>query len=566
MTEPSRERNLDFGLFLLAFGLALALRLLRLGEIPLADVEARWALQAFDLTRGLRPEIGSQPGYVILTALAFFLFQASNFVARLVPALFGAILTVTPFYFRDWLGRKPALALAFFLALDPGWLGLSRLAGTPVIPVTAALLALGLWRAGNPRAAGIWTGVALLGGPQLWPGALAVAVASALFRGMVSGGAASDQPAPLDRSPWVTLALSAAGTYLLLGSFFLLATGGLSAGLAALPEYLSGWLASGDVPVWRLLLGLAAYELFPVLLALAGLVRGLLKRDPQVIFLGLWLLSTLILTLAYPSRQVADLAWVLIPLLALAALEISNYLLPAQDGLWETVGMAAFTGAILIFAALNYTSIALVAADPQAWMLRWGILLGSMLLLGLSIVMVGFGWSVPVAAQGSLWGALLILVAYQFSTAMAAGNLRTYRTTELWLAGPYTNQASALVSQMNDLSRWKTGSNQALDVTLLGVDSPALRWVLRDWPVTVSSGLTGAETPAILIASDQFSKPEIESQYRGQDLIWRSYPAWNQALPADWLRWSLRHEFPSGDEKFILWVRSDIFVDSQNNP
>jgi predicted membrane-bound mannosyltransferase len=114
MMEPSRERNPEFGLFALAFGLALVIRLLRLGEMPLTDGEARWAMQAFDLTKGLRPEIGAQPAYVLLTALSFFVMQASNFAARFVPALFGAALTCAPFYFRDRLGSKPAIVLAFF--------------------------------------------------------------------------------------------------------------------------------------------------------------------------------------------------------------------------------------------------------------------------------------------------------------------------------------------------------------------------------------------------------------------------------------------------------------------
>jgi len=39
-------------LYLLAFVLALVLRLAQLGAAPLGDVEAGWALQALDLVRG----------------------------------------------------------------------------------------------------------------------------------------------------------------------------------------------------------------------------------------------------------------------------------------------------------------------------------------------------------------------------------------------------------------------------------------------------------------------------------------------------------------------------------
>ena len=75
-----------------------------------------------------------------------------------------------------------------------------------------------------------------------------------------------------------------------------------------------------------------------------------------------------------------------------------------------------------------------------------------------------------------------------------------------------------------------------------------------------------SKSPSLVIASAKFPSTSIETTYRGQDLTWRKYPAWNQGLPADWLRWSILHDFPSGDEKIILWARSDVFIDSQNNP
>ena len=564
MTESSRERNLEFGFFALAFGLALAIRLLRLGELPLTDNEALGAMQAFDLTKGLRPEIGPQPAYVLLTALSFFVLQASNFAARLVPALFGAALTIVPFYFQERLGRKPAIVLAFFLALDPGLLALSRQAGSPVIALTAVLFTWGLWRAGNVRAAGVWAGIALLGGPQLWPGLIGISVAYGLLRGFFVKEEES-AGSVFDRKIAITFAGFAAGTYILVGSLFLLATGGLSAGLAAIPAYFGGWLDFTDVPGWRLLLGLASYEVFALLLAIVGLVRGIIRRDMLVISLGIWLAVTLVLALAYPSRQVADLAWTLIPLLALAALEVSNHLIPIQDGNWETLGMAVFTIAILTFAAINFSSIALTSMDQTALQLRWGILFGSIALLGLSVLMVAYGWSVMVAIQGSVWGLLIVFSVYSLSAALAAGGLRTTRTVEMWSVGPSTEQAEILVSQMNDFSRGKAGVNASLDVTIAGVASPSLRWVLRDWPVTVVSGPAVPGAQSMIIGDNQGSQPDLESAYRGQEFTWRTYPAWNQGLPADWLRWIILHEFPQVEEKIILWTRGDVFIDSQNN-
>jgi hypothetical protein len=286
----------------------------------------------------------------------------------------------------------------------------------------------------------------------------------------------------------------------------------------------------------------------------------------MTISLGIWLAVALVLALANPSRQVADLVWVLIPLLTLAAQALSTYLVPIQDGKWETLGMTAFTAAILTFAVLNYAAIAMTPLDPKAVELRWWVMLGSLALLAVSIAMVAFGWSIATALQGGLWGALLVLGVYSLSTAIASAGLRTYRTVEMWSPGPGIDQARTLVGQMNDLSRWREGVNGVLDVDIAGLDSPALRWALRDWPLTVSSTIGLSGTPSVVIASDQFPSDNIATTYRGQDLIWRTNPAWNQGLPADWLRWSILHEFPGDQEKIVLWVRSDVFLDSQNNP
>jgi hypothetical protein len=564
MLEKSNRQNI---LFALAFGLAVVVRLLRLGEIPLSDDEARWAMQAFDLAKGLHPAIGPQPAYVLLMALVFYVLQASNFFARLLPALAGSALVFTPMFFRDRLGHKAALVLAFVLALEPGLLALSRLAGSPILAVSAVLFAWGLWRTGKIRAAGILAGLALLSGPSLWLGLLSLAAAYGLSRGLIHApetDANDEAPSAslFDRQNLLTFGAFALGTYLALGSLFLLVPGGLGAGIASIPAYFGGWLDFTDVPGPRLLMALALYQPLALILAIIALVRGLPKREPVTTSVAIWLLAALVLALANPSRQVADLAWALIPLWALAAIEAARHLNAIQDGTWETLGMLALTVAILMFAGLNFASLALQPADPTSAQVRWGVLAGALLLLALSVGLVAFGWSRQTALQGSLWGALLVAVIYTLAASMGAGELRAQRSDEMWSSGTQTMQAAPLLRQINDFSRWKTGTEQALDITVAGLDSPALRWILRDWNATFTD-LTIAGNPSLAIASEQLSSPEMEATYRGQTFFWRAYPGWNQAIPADWLRWSLLHEMPQGQENIILWVRNDIFTNSK---
>src|SRR5258708_24048829 len=170
-------------LYLLALLIALRVRLLQLGALPLTDLEAKWALQAYAVAQGSPPALGSQTAYILPTALAFFLAGFStNFLARLIPALVGSALVMVPYLFRGRLKPQPSLLLAFFLALDPGLVALSRQAGSSILAVTFALLAWGSWEHTKPRPAGIFAGLALLSGPALSEGLLGLGLTCAIWQ------------------------------------------------------------------------------------------------------------------------------------------------------------------------------------------------------------------------------------------------------------------------------------------------------------------------------------------------------------------------------------------------
>ena len=85
-----RRLNLETLLFATASTIAAVLRFYNLGASPLTDEEAKWALQALQISTPLNKAdfvIGPQPAYVFLTGILFYLFNANNFLqkyARLV--------------------------------------------------------------------------------------------------------------------------------------------------------------------------------------------------------------------------------------------------------------------------------------------------------------------------------------------------------------------------------------------------------------------------------------------------------------------------------------------------
>ncbi len=584
----NRRITLEHALYTLAFALALTLRYLHLGALPLSDFEANWALQALHLAQGAKPVIGPHPAYVLLTSILFFVFGASDFLARFWPALAGSTLVLAPFFFRDHLGRIPALLLAFALALDPGLLALSRVAGSSILAVACLVSAWAMWRDRRYPLAGILAGLALLSGPAVWMGLLGLGLARAIGQGRKgAGGTRGNGDAATEDSHsslltphsslvtdnWKPALAYMLGTLLLGGSLFTFAPSGLNAFFASALTYLKGWWTPSGVRAMHLLAALVAYQLMALVFSIAALVGGILRKDRLVTGLGLWALVALFLALVYPGRQVADLAWVLLPLWVLAALELGRYTRLAGVGGWELAGVTTLTVVILVFAWLDLAGVAGQALTSPAAQQRLLLLLGALLLLGLSLIMVGLGWSLEVARRGAVWGSALFLAAFTLGAAAGAGGLRQPLTAELWSPAPpwsgrqyrQTAQADLLHKTINDLSEWRKGHIAALDVTIVGLDSPALRWLLRDWEVKETGALSPASSPSLVITPPGVEL-NLSAAYRGQDFVWRQTPAWDEALPEEWLRWFVYRQMPRQTESIVLWGRDDLFFDVETVP
>ncbi|MCS7286371.1 MAG: TIGR03663 family protein [Anaerolineae bacterium] len=80
-------------------------------------------------------------------ALIYFLFGVSDFTARILPALFGVVLVILPYFMRRWLGSTGALLTSFLLLISPSFLYYSRYIRNDIyIAVWNSLLVIALFR------------------------------------------------------------------------------------------------------------------------------------------------------------------------------------------------------------------------------------------------------------------------------------------------------------------------------------------------------------------------------------------------------------------------------------
>ncbi|MBK9005960.1 MAG: hypothetical protein IPM31_03100 [Anaerolineae bacterium] len=613
MNSPSLKH--EGWLYGLAFLIALALRFIALGASPLTDSEATLALQSLALARGESPLLAPQSAYILFTAVLFAIMESANFLARFLPALAGSMLVFAPYFFREKIHPRPALILAFLFVFDPGLVALSRQANGTMLAVTFLLFAWGMWNQKRLIPTGIFAGLALLSGPSLWAGLLTLGITHLFIRGMKpkttdspeslilesptsespvrraesveasnlqpqsSNPPILESPAPNPQSPISSLQsqfsnpqllVSFLATLLLCGTLFFLAPNGLSAALASLPAYLKGWVAWEGVAPSRMILTILFYELLGILLAALAIFRAARANGKRAKRLIIWLGTALLLAVFY--RQPAALAWVIIPLLALAASELSRAF-EIRRAEYSEVGIVTLAILILlIYISFTVSNLALNPVSQPATLPLVGtvdnpplaVLISSFAILLVCIALVALGWSARIARLGATIALTAYIGLYTLATAWGASGLRYPDGFELWMTDSKPVQADLLLASVKDISEFSLGHDQSQPVLVVGIDSPALAWVLRNHSVKVVSALDPQTSPPLFI-TPVMDNPGLPAAYRGQDFTWRAQPQWKIARSIDWLSWIVFRTLPAESETIILWARDDLFPDARSS-
>ena len=540
--------------YIVALTAAVVVRFIFLNQAALPDSEAVLALQSLHLAQGIPVVIGPNPGYVLPTALIMFLAGASNWTARLVPALMGVLAAGIPYLMRDRLGRMAAVMLAFFLALDPGLVAVSRQAGGQMIGLAALLLAIVCFMQRKAVWAGLFASLALLGGPSIWPNAAMLALAGWL----ASRGAENDKS--LESIDLRAMGLTALAVFTLVGTCFFIFPTSLSAGFSSLPAYIQGWTLPPAVPVLQMLAALVGYEAFGLVLGLGGALRGAFNNRIDR-FLLLWWLLGLALALIYPARQVFDLDWTVVPLLILAA----RWLAPMFD--LETDRKAIYGQACLILLLLIMIANLVVSwpagdANSGDQLFRYLVLGVAILLIAAETFLVIWGWSSRIGLYGLALGIAAALFVFSLS---ALGNATGYSgrpPAELWSAGPAFAQADLVTSTLHDYVGWRPDAQKVPSVILVNLDSPALEWLLRDYPgLRVEKAVPTEVKPEFMLSLDT-TKVDQTAAYTGTSFDLARSPDWALIAPKEWVNWLFYRSIPTEvwkKQAIVLWVRSDLF-------
>ena len=551
-------------ILLSAFLAALAFRLIRLGVMPLNNLEASIALQALSVSQNMDVIFGEHMTYVGFTGLDFFIFDAGNFLARLWPAVFGALIVFVPVLFRNHLGYWQASVLAVVLAITPEMVGLSRLVGSPMIAFVNLFFSFGLLLKKKPILSGLTFALALMGGSGFWAGITIVGIAillskllmdydigQMLFDAFTEG----EFPARFFISWLLTIAV--------VGTGFFLSPEGLSGVFSGLVSFIRGFTVSYTNPYFLRSLALIAYSLPALVFGLWGGIRAVLHGEKLDIFLFILASSGLLYLLIYPGATPADIIWVTLPLWALSARVVcSVWRLPEGNRLVMTA-TAAVVVVVFAFLLLSLRSLVNPNLFQDAQLVTLIALFGGFVLLIGLVLLVTFGWSEEVALAGLLIGLSLVVMFGLVSTSTRTMGLNFEDTNEIWYPEEANLSTRWLQVSTDRVLEWNERRADPLEIVVVDNSTPGMRWAMQDYDdVSFVPNLPAATQPGILI-SDIMTQPEISNSYRGQDLVWSRKALWREMSAMQYLNWLLTRDAPVMNEEIIFWVRTDLMPDEQ---
>ncbi len=554
-----------------AFLLACGVRLYGLGTLPLNEEEARLALQAWKIAQGMRVPLDSQVLYLHPTAALFFLFGPQDFMARFWPALSGSLLVLLPWLWRRQLGERTALIFAFFLALDPGMVALSRQANAWMPALLSLALCVTAWKRQRYAWGGFFAALVLLAGLPSWEGLFLLVVSLGLYTF-------------LEKPIWLPLKIEAIReaflpfllTLLLGGTLFFTSPAGFGAIWNAPLELWRSWITL-RAPLSQMFLVWIGYELFPSLLAISAFLFRNAERK-WLIPLGV----TFLIPLLFPGRAPVSWLWFLGILLFLAAHATEQWLQHFSSH-HPLVFAEIVSFLLMLFIALNLVGIANNPYHPinsqplkteialpflqTTWTLpllplRWMAILGAVLLLvaGMSLIGLEWGWKATGRALTLSFGLLLSL--YTLGSTWSASGLRIQDGTELWSVSWAPPQGRLLEQSLGELSLWRSGHRQGEHVLLAGWAEPpaALEWLLRRYSPEFSQGISPSTLDGsyALVITPQTPPEIMPIPYRGQDFLAFSRPRLPIGAP-EVIQWLFFRRLPLEHEHIILWVRSDLF-------
>ena len=542
------------------------IRFIGLTILPLSNNEAYSALQALQIFSVRAPNEITIPIYTVLTGVNFSIWGASDFLARLWPALIGSLVVLLPFGFRKFLGNRTAIIFAFCLAVDPVFIAASKQVNGTIMACFFIFFTIMALINKKHVLGGVLAVFTILSGASVWLGVLSLAVAYLLNKLLSSRPNDNDQKNNVQLIPivefgkkdWLNVGKGAVIGIVLIGTIIFTKPELLSGLVSGFVEFVKGWGRVSNVTILSLLFIIVAYEFIPFVLGGLAIARGIKENHPVELALARWMLVSTLLVVFYPAHQLFDLIWLAIPLLILASRQIERiaYLLKKLQG--PDFAYGALVAVLLVFSLLSAGSFINQISGSVEYIRGLVGMVAGIVLIAVTALLVAWGWQAGTSKKGLLLGFLFVGILVGFSTSMRSAGLSRYPAAELWNSSSIPVDADIVTSTINDMSLWKTGLPESLSILRAGDLSASMAWYFRNYKnFSTTLEVPGGNLSDIVI--NDGAALSSQAAYRGQDFVWERTMQKKDVKVVDWIKWLLFRKANYNDRTIVLWFRTDLF-------
>ena len=532
--------------------IALIIRLANLAATALNSPEAAQALVGLTLYQGLIPTEATNysPLMASLNGFTFFLFGASDFTARLGSVGLGLALVLLPLGLRRQLGVYATLTASALFAFSAVGLYWSRInTGDMAVAVGSMLILVGLvqWFQTEVRL-GVFLSVSglvllLTGTPSGFTALLVVAG----FGGLISLLDREALHLMEERLKAGGFTLGQAGLFGA-GLLILLGTAALFnlTGLAAISDLFTTWLGqlglrSQPQAGYPAILMLVVYEPLVLIFGALGIARSFTTRHTLDQALVIWFGMVALLDLLMGGRDQGQVLLALVPLTLLASRSIGELLHDlVRYARGEAEGLLVSFGLILsTFVYISLTGWSKCPAGQPSCNTAWIVPLAGIALIGVICVIFGFWHGKGMAWRGL--GALLLIIGSLFSIGVS-WRLNYAPIEQLafqpMIAQPPSTQLTALLDDITRLALERSGDAREIDLAVVNLNQPLLRWHLRDLRHVRFVGSAGEAPGDTVILTSPEAQP-FGGGYVGQDFALTAHWSVEFGSFQDRLRWYL---------------------------
>ena len=538
------------GLLLLILGLAAVLRWGWLGMLPLSAEEAAEAVAVYQFGQGSAEFVIGSPAYFNLNVLLQYFLSATDASVRFLPTVFGLATIALPWLLRDRLGNVGALIASILLAFSPIHQAISRTANGDAMAVFAGML--------------LFIGWLNWARDRRFRHLLTIAVASALglsssalfysfldnfivlwFLGRVLG------PQLLTPRPTREQSQQAAmfGAVAFLGFSTLILWN--PSGFGAAANQFAAWLQQFSIGEGFLIpwLALLRYETIPLLVGLVAIVALRNDRHPLARWLIYWLFGSILLILVQ-AGEVTNLAVLTIPLFMLVGM-MGNRLFSV--GLNNKVGLITLTlttwGFVFLVGIGRYAKLAPQDIAP--------LLIAFILLMAAGLILIVLNPTGLELLQSLLLATLCIGLYLGWGTGWALTHHTGNDPRELWVSGGTDADLRLLRSTLQEGSYQISRAQRALTLVST-VDTPAMRWYLRDFDDVIYAETAQRDTDRDAVISMASAPPALTGPFARTDfdaeIMGASEPLFSLNETFRW--WFFRESSAELQvERVSLWLR-----------